>query len=55
MLKQGSIVIKFNPHSDCGYYFVAPGKQPLIDRGGVKVDEDIIDEANKYFHVAQKH
>ena len=36
-----------------GYYFIAPGKKPHI-LYGVMTDEDLIDEARKYFHLAIK-
>jgi hypothetical protein len=34
-----------------GYYFIAPGKEPNV-KEGVMTDQDLLDEARKYFGLA---
>jgi hypothetical protein len=33
-----------------GYYFIAPGKEPHVEEG-VMTDDDLVDEARKYFGI----
>jgi biotin operon repressor len=50
-IQMGKKTVTYQPKKDeIGYYFVAPGKKPHIERN-VMTGEDILDAARKYFGV----
>ncbi len=40
-----------NPKARIGYYFIQPGKEPLVEYD-VMTDDDLLDSARKYFGIA---
>jgi len=54
VVRIGNATTNFRPTEGVGYYFVAPGKKPRIEYG-VMTDDDLLQVAQNYFGVKEKH
>jgi hypothetical protein len=52
--KPGAKTITFRPEIQVGYYFIAPGKEPRIERDGVEPATGLFEIAHEYFGIAVK-